>query len=219
MVSLLRDETLIGKFQQFFEEKYKSEIETIALEYHKKRSLYVDYDVLDKYNNELSEGLINEPWKYIYNAEESIRNIDTVKGKIRLHFRIINLPDYTYKSLRDSLGLSKCVHFPGFQKNIYTWLKNADLFVLPSRYEGLPNVLLEAMACGCPVASIDHPGGTREIMELTNQPGRLSPAIDWKPEWFNRYSADVANKIRRHFDVSIMVDQYASILNSGHNPK
>ena len=56
------------------------------------------------------------------------------------------------KSLTCSLGISEFVKFVGFQANPYKYLKYADVFVLSSIYEGLPNVMLEAMYLGKPVA-------------------------------------------------------------------
>lgn len=63
------------------------------------------------------------------------------------------------------LGLGSCVRLMGFRSDAPAWYKTADLFVLPSFLEGMPNVLLEAMACGTPVLSTDCPSGPREILQ------------------------------------------------------
>lgn len=63
-------------------------------------------------------------------------------------------------------GVAEHVRFAGFQANPHAWFKHADLFLLSSLYEGSPNALLEALACGCPALVLDHPGGTREIGQV-----------------------------------------------------
>ncbi|HDM78516.1 MAG TPA: glycosyltransferase [Deltaproteobacteria bacterium] len=72
------------------------------------------------------------------------------------------------------LGLEEDVALPGFVKNPYKYMKRASVFVLSSKWEGLPNVLIEAMACGCPVVSTDCPSGPAEILE-NGKWGRLVP--------------------------------------------
>ncbi len=67
------------------------------------------------------------------------------------------------------LGLQSRVRFVGFQANPYAFFARADAFVLSSRFEGFPNVVLEALACGVPVVALPAPGGVREI--LTDIPG------------------------------------------------
>ena len=63
-----------------------------------------------------------------------------------------------------ALHLSDAVHLPGFQDKAAAWFRSANVFVLPSLMEGMPNVLLEAMACGTPVVSSDCHSGPAEIL-------------------------------------------------------
>ncbi len=62
-------------------------------------------------------------------------------------------------------GIEKQVCFAGFQKNPYAFIAQADAFVLSSRYEGFPNVVLEALACGTPVIATPALGGINEILD------------------------------------------------------
>lgn len=74
-------------------------------------------------------------------------------------------------------GLSGDVDLHGFVENPYAYLSRADAFVLSSRWEGLPTVLIEALACGCPVVATDCPSGPREILE-GGKYGALVPVGD-----------------------------------------
>ena len=90
----MKDESLVASWQSFFEENCKSEIETIALEYPENRSLIVDYWDIDKRYPTLTEMLINQPYKALFNAEEALKNIDVAaEHKLQLHFRVDTLPD------------------------------------------------------------------------------------------------------------------------------
>ncbi len=91
---MLKDESLVASWQSFFEENCKSEIETIALEYPENRSLIVDYWDIDKVYPTLTEMLINQPYKTLFNAKEALKNIDVAaEHKLQLQFRVDNLPD------------------------------------------------------------------------------------------------------------------------------
>jgi glycosyltransferase involved in cell wall biosynthesis len=81
------------------------------------------------------------------------------------------------KKLSEDRGITSKVSFVGFQKNPYNFLSRADLFVLSSRYEGLPMVMLEAMACGIPVVSTNCRSGPREILQ-NGRCGLLVPVGD-----------------------------------------
>jgi glycosyltransferase involved in cell wall biosynthesis len=77
----------------------------------------------------------------------------------------------------EQLGLQDSVDLHGFVPNAMSFMRAADLFVLSSSWEGLGNVLIEAMAVGCPVVSTDAPHGPREILD-DGRYGRLVPIDD-----------------------------------------
>lgn len=77
------------------------------------------------------------------------------------------------EELAASLGVATDVSLPGYESNPFAWMKRASVFVLSSAWEGLPGVLIEAMACGCPVVSTDCPSGPAEILDG----GRYGPLV------------------------------------------
>ena len=81
------------------------------------------------------------------------------------------------KRLCHDLGIAEDVEFTGYVRNPYPFFRKADLFVMSSRYEGLPTSLIEAIACGCPAVSTDCPSGPDEIL-AGGQYGRLTPVGD-----------------------------------------
>ncbi len=83
------------------------------------------------------------------------------------------------QQLAQSLGIGNDLDMPGFDPNPFRYMARADVFVLSSRYEGLPNVLIQAMACGCPVVSTNCPSGPEDILD-GGKYGELVPVGDAK---------------------------------------
>jgi len=79
--------------------------------------------------------------------------------------------------LAEKLGIEKDIWMPGFSDNPYAFMSKASMLVLSSIYEGLPNVLIEALSCGCPIVSTDCPSGPSEILDKGKY-GTLVPMGD-----------------------------------------
>lgn len=78
------------------------------------------------------------------------------------------------ESLAKALGISELVSLPGYDPNPLKYMSRCQMFVLSSRFEGLPGALIQAMACGAPVVSTDCPTGPSEIISDGND-GLLVP--------------------------------------------
>ncbi len=126
------------------------------------------------------------------------------------------------QSLIKHLELSKQVRLLGLVKNPYDYLRQADLFVLSSRYEGFPNALCEAMACGLPVISTDCPSGPSDIIR-DGIDGVLVPQNDVKAlalamdhlmadEDKRKRLASCAPEVVQRFGVEKIVNRWESLL-------
>jgi glycosyltransferase involved in cell wall biosynthesis len=93
------------------------------------------------------------------------------------HVRLILLGEgrerETLEALAKKLNIQEDVWMPGFLENPYALMSKASVFALSSVIEGFPNVLLEALACGCPVVSTDCPTGPRELLDY----GAIGPLV------------------------------------------
>jgi len=125
------------------------------------------------------------------------------------------------KQQAERLRLKQSVRFSGFQENPWPYFKHADLIVLSSRYEGLPNVVLESLALGTPVVATDCPGGVREIQQAGNpitlatpeSPAALAEAIIaalMQPQNTNRCSGGDRSALQE-FDLQHIVEQYSRL--------
>jgi glycosyltransferase involved in cell wall biosynthesis len=120
--------------------------------------------------------------------------------------------------LAERLDIDEAVSLPGYAANPYAYMGWASVFVLSSEFEGLPTVLIEALACGCPVVATDCPSGPREIL-ADGEYGTLVPVGDataledairstlktpTDPEKLTRRARD--------FSVETIVDQYEGFI-------
>ncbi|MEW5940338.1 MAG: glycosyltransferase [Chloroflexota bacterium] len=121
----------------------------------------------------------------------------------------------------DRLGLTDDISMPGFVSNPFVYMRRAALLALSSHWEGFVSVLPEALACGLPVVSTDHPGGGAETL-AHGKYGRLVPvgdinafaeameaALDSPPP------RDLLLERARDFSVARMADAYLDCLMGG----
>ncbi len=124
--------------------------------------------------------------------------------------------------LVDDLHISNFVHLLGYRKNPYKYMSKSDLFVLSSKYEGMPNSLVEAMACGLATVSTDCKTGPKEVLDFGRAgvlcqcddvkslaQGMLSVLLDSRLA--ENYKINAANHIQR-YNVSIIETQYLTML-------
>lgn len=125
------------------------------------------------------------------------------------------------RSLRDlavELGVEDHVDFIDWVDNPYGFMAAADVFVLSSRYEGLPTVLIEALACRCQVVSTDCPSGPREILDggkygelvENERPEALSEAI--RERILNPIEEDVLEQRGDDFSVERCIEDYDNLI-------
>lgn len=125
------------------------------------------------------------------------------------------------EALSRQLGIAADVQLPGFVDNPFPYLKRSAVFVLSSRWEGMPTALLQAMALGTPVVATDCPGGSRDVL----QHGRFGALVP--PEGAEKLATamsaaigsprrpDVAEYVRDRFGTRAAADRYLKLLHNG----
>jgi glycosyltransferase involved in cell wall biosynthesis len=114
-------------------------------------------------------------------------------------------------------GLEQDISMPGFVPNPYAYMAHAAAFVLSSRWEGLPTVVVEAMALGIPIISTNCPSGPREILQ-DGKYGTLVPVEDPSALADAISIGLTANVLRpsreswQPFELECVVDQYINML-------
>jgi glycosyltransferase involved in cell wall biosynthesis len=121
------------------------------------------------------------------------------------------------EALLGELGVASDVALPGFQENAMAYMARSALFVLSSAWEGLPTVLIEALAAGTRVVSTDCPSGPREILGdgalgplvPVGDVGAMAAAIR---EVLDRPPCPVPNGALRPFTRDAAVDHYLQLI-------
>ena len=114
-------------------------------------------------------------------------------------------------------NLQDKIKLVGFKNDPIKYLLISDLFISSSRYEGFPNAVLEALACGLPVVSNNYPGGINEIIrsgfngqiiDISNKK-HLESVIQ---EVVSYSSDNIRSDVFKRFDLEHMINQYISLL-------
>ena len=124
--------------------------------------------------------------------------------------------EYLEKQVQN-LNLDDDVELPGYVENVYSYMSCADLFTLSSNREGLPTVLIEALACGCPVVSTDCPSGPREVLK-NGKYGKLVPVGDsyqltkaMKSSLANNHDTQKLMNVAKRYSTEKAYDNYESL--------
>ena len=153
--------------------------------------------------------------------------LNVLKNKIDFRAVVIG-KGYHYKALRNFLSrkkLSDRVKMIGWQSNPYKFLKSSDVLVLTSRYEGLPNVLLEAICLKKYVISSNCPTGPNEILDRgkggdlfsIGNFNQLSEKILLLNKYKYKYKTKFAYKRLVRFDYKNNLDKYFKVIKSELN--
>lgn len=179
-----------GEFEKFFNSRL-SLINVGKLEYQKgqKHLIEIFAKIIQNYDLRNTVLLILGAGK----LAEELKEI-AISNKLKV-----------YVDGKDKFDTSANVFFFGSQKNPYKFIRTSDLFVLTSLYEGFPNVLIEAMACGLPIVSSDCPTGPSEILTGSDENfGVLLPSFydsstnsDIERQWVEELSLLLKDEQRR----------------------
>ncbi len=165
---------------------------------------------------------------------ERVKGLDTlfaalarVLGKTRV--RCVLVGDGSQRgylaALAKHLGIDDAIAFVGSQANPFRFMSRASVFVLPSLSEGLPTVLIEAMACGCPVIATDIAGGAVRELLLDGECGVIVPSEDSDAladaieallgDEQRRTQLSAAGAARAHeFDIEVIIEENGQLLES-----
>ena len=230
-------------FYKFYNNYNKIICQSDDMMNHLVKNFKIKKDKLIKINNPVDFNFIEEklenatkPESYRegYKNVVAIGNLSSRKGfdnllkvfvklkqhKVLLHILGDGRDRELLHQMKQNLGLENVI-FHGVQKNPYPFLKFADLFVLSSRYEGFPNVLLEAGACGTYSLANNCKGGIHEIIQpkingeisdIENHEVFAAKIVEILEQ--NHDSEAIKNSIQSRFSKEIILDKYFEVFES-----
>ncbi len=155
-----------------------------------------------------------------------LKNFAQVKNKHKYHLTILGEADDNEKEFFIQLkefvklyNLQQIVSFEGFKTNVHKWLAQADVFILSSKYEGFPNMLLEALYVGIPAIANRCPGGITEIIEEGVNGFTFNINSDSLDEYLKKIEQTIFDKslikqiTRRRFGIESQIKKFERLFN------
>ena len=143
-------------------------------------------------------------------------------SNVKLTFVGTGILEDEMKALAKELNILNDIEFAGHQNDPFKYIKNPDIFVSSSRFEGFSNVIIESLANGIPVVATDCPSGNREVITqgengwLSSMKGdiidNLADTIDLSiKEYHNLNMKAQQTKIMNKLNVNTIVKQYENL--------
>lgn len=142
-------------------------------------------------------------------------------GRFRIEFYGERFPEYDYTALAHELNVEDAVCFAEYTRNIYPLYVASDVFLLPSRAEGLSNSLLEAMSMEMPVIATRVSGSEDVLTDgvdgrliEADQPAALADAMQQyldRPKWALQLGQEARRTIQARFSIEFVAEQYARL--------
>ena len=147
------------------------------------------------------------------NLIKSFRNVFEIDSSARLVIIGDGEDFHLLNNLKKKLELDDSVKFLGYKRNPYKYIKNSDLFVMNSRWEGPGHVLIEAMGVGCPVITTDCDSGPAD----TIQNGEYGLLV--KPDDCNQLSQAIIYALKNKQEMILKLKKSKLFLNRFYTPE